>query len=69
MYIYTTNLPKYCPETSAEAQLILTHVSLFYKLHHPLPHGPIFNTICNNNALMFTLPTILSVARSVAKGV
>ena len=25
-----SNLPKYCPETLAEPQLILMHVSLFY---------------------------------------
>ena len=41
--IYTTNLPKYCPETSAETQWISTQVSLFYILRHPLSHGPIFN--------------------------
>ena len=42
--IYTTNSPEYCPETSAEAQLLLTRVTLFYKLCHPLPHGPFFNS-------------------------
>ena len=38
--IHLTNLPKHYSET----QLILMCVSLFYKLHYPLLHGPIFNT-------------------------
>ena len=43
MYVSTqlTYVPKYCPETVAET---LMHVSLFYKLCHPIPHGPNFNT-------------------------
>ena len=31
---------KYHTETSAKTQLVLTHITLFYKLHHPLRHGP-----------------------------
>ena len=39
-YFYTTNLPKYYPET----QLKLMPICLFYKLCYPLPHGFISST-------------------------
>ena len=45
--LYTTNLPKYYPK----AQLISMHVSLFYKLCHPLLHGPT-SMVCINGALL-----------------
>ena len=30
--------------TILKHKAIFTHISLFYKLHHPLPHDPISNT-------------------------
>ena len=61
------NLPKYYPKTFAKTQLILTHVLLFYRLHHPLPHGSISNITWSviNSALMFTLLAMLSMAKEV----
>ena len=51
-------LPKYYFGT----QLILTCVSLFYKLHHPLPHGPIPNTTWSVPIAHYCLPYWLCCA-------
>ena len=38
-------------------------ISLFYKLDHPLPHGPISNA--TQSVPLFTLPTIPCIAKGV----
>ena len=61
-YFYTIHLPTYYPAT----QLIFTHVSLFYKLCHPLAHGPISNTTPSVLIAQYCLPYWLCRAWKVA---
>ena len=53
-YISLRSLSKYL--VYSKTQLILMSVSFFYKLHHPLQHGPITNTTWSVPIMHYCLP-------------